>query len=98
MRVHTPNKIAAAQVKGDNMALQESEEDAHCNWVEALRVKFAVAGELKSGTKEKGMHWSSQKTHFDQGLTDDKMECTATDGVPADNQLQPKQGSKYHKF
>ncbi len=46
MRVYTPNKIAAAKVMEDNMALQESEEGAHHDQVEALRMKFAVAAEL----------------------------------------------------
>ncbi len=72
------------QAMDDNIALQEAEEGAHCHRVEALRVNFAVAAELKSGTKEKGVSWSSQKTHLDQGPTDDEMKF-ATNGVPEDN-------------
>jgi hypothetical protein len=80
-----------------NIALQESKEGAHCNQVEALWVKFAAAAELKSTTKEKRVILSSQKTHLDQGSLDNKMEGTVTNGVPADNRPQPKQGSQYPK-
>jgi hypothetical protein len=90
VRVSTPNKIAAAQVVEDDIALQESKEGANCDWVEALWVKFAATAELKSTTKEKGVSWSSQKTRLDQGSLDNKMEGTPTDGVSADNRPPPK--------
>ncbi len=97
VRVRTPDKNAAAQAMEDNIALQESKEGAHRKQVEALWVKFAAAAELKSITKKKGVSWSSQETHLDQGSLDDKMEGPLTDGVSADNRPQPKQGSKYRK-
>ncbi len=60
-------------------------------------MKFAAAVELKSTSKEKGVCWSSQKTHLDQGSSDNKMEAPVTDGVLANNHPQPKQGSNYRK-
>ncbi len=81
----------------DNIALQESKAGVHHKRVDALRVKFVHAAELKSTSKEKGVSWSSQEPHRDQDSFDNGVEVPVTDGVPADNRSQPKQGSNYRK-
>jgi hypothetical protein len=55
MHVCMPAKVAAAQMKEANTALQKTDKATQVECLQALRGKFSTAAQSKFGSKEKGV-------------------------------------------
>jgi hypothetical protein len=83
MRVRTPAKVAAVQIIEANILLQETEEATQVKRLQALRVKFSMAAQIKFGSKEKGVSWSPQESKFGPPLPGDSTAFTLPNPTPA---------------
>ncbi len=93
MRVHTPAKVAAAQIMEANIAFQETEEATRVEYLQALQVKFSMVVPIKYSSKEKGVSWSLQESKFGLPSPGDSTAFTPLNPTPT----VPVRGAKYRQ-